>query len=291
MEKIDLDRLFDKAKKAAEAAYAPYSRFRVGAAVLAEDGTVYTGCNVENRTYGLSVCAEKVALLKAISEGRRSLLALAIAAIDSPIPVGPCGACRHIYSEFMSPDGIIRFAGSAQERMDISLGNLLPYDSFKPEVADLTIPSLYIPLPHQDRKGKHEKHDDIYYHLHQAWKAERDEDYGTAQREYHNSAKAFTKAKAEAEFEESDKQYLDIIGQGLGLRGIYIENHFNLTSREKEVLIMLLSGRVPKQIASKLNISYETTRFHIKNLYRKLDIQSRAELFDKFYSVLVKETP
>nr|WP_223292834.1 LuxR C-terminal-related transcriptional regulator [Breznakiella homolactica] len=132
-------------------------------------------------------------------------------------------------------------------------------------------------------------HTDVYYHLHQAWKAERDEDYLTAQREYHNSAKAFRQAKAETEIGESEKQYLEFVGQGLVLKDINTENQNNLTPREQEILIMLLSGRVPKQIAGKLNISYETARFHIKNLYRKLGIQSRAELFDMYYSALVKE--
>ncbi|ULQ61204.1 helix-turn-helix transcriptional regulator [Brucepastera parasyntrophica] len=118
-----------------------------------------------------------------------------------------------------------------------------------------------------------------------------DKDHVTAQKEYHNSAKAFKQASAEAEIEESEKQYLEFIEQRLGLRGINAENHVNLTPREQEVLVMLLSGRVPKQIAGKLNISYETTRFHIKNLYRKLNIQSRAELFDMYYSDLGKEKP
>ena len=130
-----LDNLFIRACKAAEKAYAPYSKFRMGAALLEKNGAVYTGCNVENRTYGLSVCAEKTALLKAISEGGRTFVAMAIAAIDSPIPVGPCGACRHILSEFMSPDAIIYFGGMGPERMDVSLGSLLPYDSFHSGVA------------------------------------------------------------------------------------------------------------------------------------------------------------
>jgi cytidine deaminase len=289
MKRIDLDSLFEKAKEAAEAAYAPYSRFRMGAAVLAEDGTVYTGCNVENRTYGLSVCAEKVALLKAVSEGRRSLIALAVAAPDSPIPVGPCGSCRHMYSEFMSPDAIIRFGSSGQDRIDISLGILLPYDSFNPEIADLTIPSLCLP-PHEPEKEKNNKHDVIHFHLQQAWKAERANDYLTAKKEYYNSAKAFKQARADAGIEEAEKKYFDFIRRDLIFKGINAENRFNLTTRELEVLSMLLSGRVPKQIAGTLKISYETARFHAKNLYRKLGVQSRAELFDKFYSSLTEQS-
>jgi cytidine deaminase len=129
MEKIDLDALFRAAWAAAEAAYAPYSHFRVGAALLAADGTVYTGCNVENRSFGLTVCAERTALFKAVSEGRREFLALAIAAPDSPAAVGPCGACRQVLSEFMPPEAPVRFAGSGPDRVDTSLGTLMPYDS------------------------------------------------------------------------------------------------------------------------------------------------------------------
>jgi cytidine deaminase len=126
---IDMDGLFEQARKAAEAAYAPYSGFRVGAALLAEDGTVFSGCNVENRSFGLTICAERTALTKAVSEGRRVFRALAIVAPDSEVPVGPCGACRQVLSEFMAPEALVRFGGSGSGRVDTTIGTLIPYDS------------------------------------------------------------------------------------------------------------------------------------------------------------------
>jgi cytidine deaminase len=126
---MDLDALFEEARKAALSAYAPYSRFRVGAALLAEDGSLYTGCNVENRSYGLTICAERTALVSAVAKGRRSFTALAIAALDSPVPVGPCGACRQVLSEFMKPDAPVCFGGNGPERVTTTIGALLPHDS------------------------------------------------------------------------------------------------------------------------------------------------------------------
>jgi cytidine deaminase len=126
---IDMDELFEQALKAARAAYAPYSKFRVGAALLAEDGTVFSGCNVENRSYGLTICAERTAVTKAVSEGRRIFKALAIATPDSEAPVGPCGACRQVLSEFMAPEAPVRFGGSGAGRVDTTMGALIPYDS------------------------------------------------------------------------------------------------------------------------------------------------------------------
>jgi cytidine deaminase len=126
---MDMDELYQKAQAAAETAYAPYSKFRVGAALLAEDDTVFTGCNVENRSYGLTICAERTAVFKAVSEGRRRFKALAIATPDSSCPVGPCGACRQVLSEFMSPGVPVRFGSDAGKRVDTTIGALLPNDS------------------------------------------------------------------------------------------------------------------------------------------------------------------
>ncbi|MDR1373633.1 MAG: cytidine deaminase [Treponema sp.] len=126
---MDMDMLFREAQRAAEAAYAPYSKFRVGAALLAADGTIFRGCNVENRSFGLTICAERNAVVQGIGQGRRSFTALAIAAPDSAVPVGPCGACRQVLSEFMAPEAPVRFGGSGPERVDTTIGELYPYDS------------------------------------------------------------------------------------------------------------------------------------------------------------------
>ncbi|GHU92283.1 cytidine deaminase [Spirochaetia bacterium] len=129
MKNTQMDALFREAQKAAAFAYAPYSNFRVGAALLAEDGTIFSGCNVENRSFGLTICAERNAVVQAVAQGRRSFTALAISTPDSAGPVGPCGACRQVLSEFMSPDALIRFAGSGPDQVDTTMGELLPYDS------------------------------------------------------------------------------------------------------------------------------------------------------------------
>lgn len=93
------DGLIAAAKQARENAHAPYSNFRVGAALRATSGRVYTGCNVENSTYGLTVCAERVAIFKAISEGERGFDAIAVVA-HTDVLTPPCGACRQIIWEF-----------------------------------------------------------------------------------------------------------------------------------------------------------------------------------------------
>jgi cytidine deaminase len=127
--KEQMDELFRAARKAADFAYAPYSKFRVGAALLAEDGAVFTGCNVENRSFGLTICAERNAVLQGVARGKRSFTALAISTPDSAEPVGPCGACRQVLSEFMGPGARVRFGGGGGDPVDTTMGDLLPYDS------------------------------------------------------------------------------------------------------------------------------------------------------------------
>ncbi|MCL2765826.1 MAG: cytidine deaminase [Treponema sp.] len=129
IEKNQMDSLFTQARQAAEKAYAPYSKFRVGAALLCEDGTVVTGVNVENRSFGLTVCAERNTLCTAIAQGKLSFLALAISTPDSIEPVGPCGACRQVMGEFMAADTPVLFGGSGQNRVNSTVGELLPLDS------------------------------------------------------------------------------------------------------------------------------------------------------------------
>jgi cytidine deaminase len=129
VKKEEMDALFKEAEKIADSAYAPYSNFRVGAALLCEDGTVVTGVNMENRSFGLTICAERNAISTAISMGKRRFLALAISTPDSVDPVGPCGACRQVISEFMPADTPIRFAGSGPNLVQSTAGELLPFDS------------------------------------------------------------------------------------------------------------------------------------------------------------------
>jgi cytidine deaminase len=129
MNEINFEDLFAEARKAADFAYAPYSKFRVGAALLMEDGTVVTGCNVENRSFGLTICAERAATVKAVGSGRRSFLALAVSTPDSETPVGPCGACRQVLSEFMQPSSPVVFGGSGKEKVSTTLDVLYPFDS------------------------------------------------------------------------------------------------------------------------------------------------------------------
>lgn len=124
----DSDELLERARCAAESSYCPYSRFRVGAALLCSDGTVFTGTNVENRSYGLTNCAERSAVFSAVSAGRRDFQAMAICTPDSESAVAPCGACRQVLSEFAGEDFPVTFAGEKQ-RVDTTLGQLYPYDS------------------------------------------------------------------------------------------------------------------------------------------------------------------
>ena len=114
-------RLVRAAVAARRRAYAPYSKFAVGAAVLAADGTVFTGCNVENASYGLSVCAERVAILTAVAAGRRRLRAVAVAGSSATTP---CGACRQVMDEFGVETVILAPAGRTPAA--VPLRELLP---------------------------------------------------------------------------------------------------------------------------------------------------------------------
>jgi len=97
--RMTAEQLLQCAMKARENALAPFSQFKVGAALLTSGGKLYTGCNIENATYGLTVCAERVALWKALSEGEWSFLRIAVASDGNP-PAAPCGACRQLLWEF-----------------------------------------------------------------------------------------------------------------------------------------------------------------------------------------------
>lgn len=117
-------RLMAEAERARRHAHAPYSKFAVGAALLAADGRVFLGVNVENASYGLTVCAERVALWKAVSEGARGFVALAVAGPPRR-PAPPCGACRQTLAEF-APELRIYWRGSSQRLSSRSLRQLLP---------------------------------------------------------------------------------------------------------------------------------------------------------------------
>jgi cytidine deaminase len=107
-----LERLRTAAQEATKHAYAPYSNFQVGAALLFDDGSVVTGCNVENVSYGLTSCAERNALFRAISERGAGPKIVAIAVANAAgVPCPPCGACRQVMSEFVTADAVVTFPG------------------------------------------------------------------------------------------------------------------------------------------------------------------------------------
>lgn len=122
--------LVQKALDMRQYSYAPYSNFRVGAALECDDGTVYGGCNVENAAYGSSLCAERTALVKAVSEGHRRFVRLAVAG-DSEDYCWPCGACRQMLREF-GTDLEVLVANREGEFTALTLAELLPH-SFGPE--------------------------------------------------------------------------------------------------------------------------------------------------------------
>ena len=120
----EITTLIEAARQAAEQAYAPYSQFSVGAAVLTRDGGVYSGCNVENVSYGLTICAERTALVKAVSEGHWDIRAVAIYA-DTEQYCSPCGACRQVIAEFGSHITVIQ-ANKHGEYITSTIEELLP---------------------------------------------------------------------------------------------------------------------------------------------------------------------
>ncbi len=119
---MDRDALIKAAWEAREMAYAPYSNFSVGAALLAADGRVFPGCNVENISYGLTNCAERVAIGAAVAAGVTKFAAVAVVA-DTGVPISPCGACRQVLAEFGVPVVIL---ANRQESLEFTLDELLP---------------------------------------------------------------------------------------------------------------------------------------------------------------------
>ena len=123
--------LLEAAAKAARKAYAPYSNYKVGAALLCADGEVFTGCNVENASYGLTNCAERTAIFTAVAAGRKDMVALAVVTEGESMPY-PCGACRQVLSEFCREEFSVYIAkaDALEDYEVVCLAALLPH-SFK----------------------------------------------------------------------------------------------------------------------------------------------------------------
>ena len=122
---INYDLLVKKAYEGREKAYAPYSKFKVGAAVLAENDVIYTGCNIENASYGATNCAERTAIFKAVSEGNRTIKAIAIVGVENDYTY-PCGICRQVIVEFATKDIKIILGKSPTEYIVKSMDEILP---------------------------------------------------------------------------------------------------------------------------------------------------------------------
>jgi len=130
---IDFDSLADKAAAARENAYAPYSGFKVGAALLARSGKIFIGCNIENAAYSPSVCAERVAVYNAVSRGENDFVAIAVAGWKDGAPgfAFPCGVCRQVLREFCEPDCFAVCVTDGANKKINTLSDLLP-ESFGP---------------------------------------------------------------------------------------------------------------------------------------------------------------
>lgn len=122
---IDNQFLINAATQARSNAYAPYSGYAVGAALLTEDGQVFTGCNIENSAYGSTMCAERVALFKARSEGYQAFTAMAIVVDAIALPM-PCGSCRQVMAE-LAPNIVVIVANISGDRKEYKVADLLPY--------------------------------------------------------------------------------------------------------------------------------------------------------------------
>ncbi|REJ09690.1 cytidine deaminase [Halobacillus trueperi] len=123
---MESNQLINEAKKIREKAYVPYSNFPVGAALVTEDGTLYTGCNIENAAYPVTCCAERVAIFKAVSDGHNSFKELAVVA-DTKRPVPPCGSCRQVMSEFFQSDVKIHTTNLHGDTKTFTMDEILPF--------------------------------------------------------------------------------------------------------------------------------------------------------------------
>ena len=122
---MDIENLLIKAEGSRQKAYAPYSDYLVGAALLDKSGNVYTGCNIENSAYSPTLCAERCAVAKAVSEGARNFIAIAVVGPEES-ETTPCGVCRQVLYEFCDENLIVLCGGTDEHYMETTLGALLP---------------------------------------------------------------------------------------------------------------------------------------------------------------------
>ena len=120
------DKLIGLAKEAQEKAYVPYSKFPVGAALITEDEDIYTGCNIENASFGLTNCGERTAIFKAVSEGYKDFSEIAIYG-KTKYPISPCGACRQVMAEFFEPSAKVTLISEIGKTVVMTVEELLPY--------------------------------------------------------------------------------------------------------------------------------------------------------------------
>lgn len=125
VERMDMQTLIDQAIAARKKAYTPYSNFQVGAAVLTKNKQVFLGCNIENASYGLTNCAERTAIFKAVSEGEKEIEAIVIVG-DTEGPISPCGACRQVMAEFCDENTKIILTNLKGDRVETTINELLP---------------------------------------------------------------------------------------------------------------------------------------------------------------------
>lgn len=116
----------DCALEALDKAYVPYSKFPVGACLVTDEGEIYQGVNIENASFGLTNCAERTAIFKAVSEGKRNFSYLVVSG-HTPEPISPCGACRQVLVEFCDPNMPVMLLGDNGVQKETTVGELLPY--------------------------------------------------------------------------------------------------------------------------------------------------------------------
>lgn len=122
---MDKKKYIEEANKMLSKAYIPYSKFPVGAALVTKEGKIYTGCNIENASYGLCNCAERTAIFKAVSEGERDFSYLVITG-ETDGPISPCGACRQVIAEFCDPKMPVLLTNVKGDEKEVTVDQLLP---------------------------------------------------------------------------------------------------------------------------------------------------------------------